>query len=130
MARGADDYASPSSGVASKKALIAGIASARPRRCTSTSAGKALVRRVGRRLSSITNTPRSVRLRTSRPKACLSFIRVALSVQASRPCHVALALNNMSGRGQGTRSYSIMRSASPARSTVGDDEIEFTCKVA
>ena len=87
-----------------KNTLLLAMASARPVRTISTSGGKAEVSRVGRRLSSMINTPLSSARLINRPKAWRSFIRVIRSVQASRPCQAARARNSMSGRGQGTRS--------------------------
>ena len=68
------------------------------------------------RLSSITNTPRSLLRRISRPKAWRSFSRVWRSVQASRPCHLARAENRISLRGHGIRSNTMSRSAAPGTS--------------
>ncbi len=56
-----------------KKARVCSTASANPMRCTATPGGKAPKRRVGRRGSSSTKTPRSSARRTSRPKACFSL---------------------------------------------------------
>ena len=74
-----------------KKIFVSAMASARPTLSIFTSGGKADVSRVGKRLSSITKTPRSVCRRISRPKACRSLSLVCLSVQLSRPCQAARA---------------------------------------